>query len=176
MGLRDFAGVSALSIRALPSTSACRGAGKRPGFTFSIVALTPEGRCSGKKKARVLTMWVVQESFLFLRPSGVVLGLPKGRRVGYKGSSRLWSYTVPTRYADRIRAHEVDSTQREGLCGWKRSLTERVDGQTCLGTGVGRPMGEKERGAHIPRWCGMGAVGSGARRATLKHTGASAQS
>lgn len=93
-------------------------------------------------------------------------------------SWRLWSYVVPTRYADRILAQEVDRTQKEKGYMTQGQPTEGGDGHHALrawgwkaGSGEERMIMLIFLKAHS-----MEVVESGARRDTLSHTCASDQS
>lgn len=105
-------------------------------------------------------------------------GLPKGRRAEYICLWRLWSYVVPTRYADRTLAQEVDRTQREKGYMTQRQPTEHGDGHHVM-----RAWGWKAgSGEERMKMCiflkvhGMEVMECGARRDTLSHTWASDQS
>lgn len=83
---------------------------------------------------------------------------------------------VPTRNADRLPAHEIDSTHREGPrgCGRQPDRQREVDTHVLRDRGWLAGRGE-EGGAHIPKWRGTEGVDLGARGATLNHTWASEQ-
>lgn len=56
---------------------------------------------------------------------------------------------VPTRYADRILAHEVDRTQRERLRGWGRQPDRQRGGDTHMLRVWGWLAERGEQGVHI---------------------------
>ena len=86
---------------------------------------------------------------------------------------------VPTRYADRVLAHKVDSTQREKAAWLRGSPTESMlmDSHMLGAWGWKAEQGEERmKMLMFLEWHGMEVMEFGARRDTLNHMWASDQS
>lgn len=169
-------GKSAPSLRTPPPTSSCKGAGKRPSITVSIRVVTPDRTGAGNQESWVSdNLGIPQVLYSF----SDCQGCPQGHlRAVEQAINALLDFGLMWYQPDMQTGswHMRWTVHREkGLRGREAARQRAVGGQPEDG-GQGWKAEGRRKDADVPEWHGTEVMEFGARRDTLNHTGASAQS